>query len=184
MGAGATCGGGAVGAAGTVGAVDTAVDATGAATGGVVPIVAEAAGLREMGTVAAGAASAPLPTATGICVGTLLPVRMYRLQAMKPIITITPPMPSLIQKPAVSMGADCSGSGREWVVRGASKRLSPRWASEAGVDNSAGADAMAGSAPNRAAHATQKRAAARLRLPHSGQSIIEDFALNIALDCA
>ena len=45
-------------------------------------------------------------------------------------------------------------------------------------------DAIDGSAPSRAAHASQKRASTRLRWPHSGQAIVDDLALNIALHCA
>ena len=145
---------------------------------------------------AAGGVSA-LTCDAGNCVGTLLLVSMYRLQAMKPIITASPAMQNLNQKPLLL--ASCNGIGREWTVRGASNWLSPRAATDgtAGAGMGIGAtvggkgarvgvrvDAIDGSAPRRAAHASQNRASARFGWPHSGQAIVDDLALNIALHCA
>lgn len=110
---------------------------------------------------------------------------------MKPIITISPPMQNLIQKPLLLAACARSACGRECTVRGASKRLSPpvdtAAASGAGaVARGSGGrvaarpEAIDGSAPSRAAHASQNRASARLRWPHSGQMRVDELRLNIA----
>jgi len=105
---------------------------------------------------------------------------------MKPIITISPAMQNLTRKaPLSAAGVAPSGSGLECVVRGASSR--PSWRNGAGEDalpTGAGRLVAEGSAPSRAAQAVQKRAVARFPSPHSGQTIIPDLALGIALHFA
>lgn len=165
---------------------------------------ADAGGLlgATLGVACAAGAIAGVSALTcpaGSCVGALLPVSMYTLQAMKPIMTARPAMQNLNQKPLLL--ASGSGIGRECTVRGASKRLSPGAAPDAvtgvtgggigavigggkGARVGARVDAIDGSAPSRAAHASQKRAPARLRWPHSGQAMVDDLGLDIALHCA
>ena len=154
------------------------------------------AALWVAGATGATAGVSALTCPAGSCVGALLPVSMYTLQAMKPIMTARPAMQNLNQKPLLL--ASGSGMGRECTVRGASKRLSPGAAPEAvtgggteavtgggkGARVGARVDAIEGSAPSRAAHASQKRAPARLRWPHSGQAMVDDLGLDIALHCA
>lgn len=160
-------GGAVAGAAATLG------DGAGAASKFALALVVFAAGTLRLSACPA-----------GNWAGALLPVRMYRLHAMNPIIATSPAMPNLTQKPALLAGAAVSDDGLECTVRGASKRLSPFAPRTAGAIESAASGPIEGSAPRRAAQASQKRAAARFSRPQAGQAIVEDLALNIALHCA
>ena len=93
---------------------------------------------------------------------------------MKPIITISPPMPSFTQKAAVFAWGAGSGEGREGIA--------PDAASCDGALRRGAA--MEGSAPSRAAQFAQNLALSGLEVPHSGQTAVVDLTLDISLHFA
>ena len=93
---------------------------------------------------------------------------------MKPIITISPPMPSLTQKAVVFAWGAGNGAGRDGIAPDAARR-------DGALRRGA---TMDGSAPSRAAQLAQNLALAGLGVPHSGQTATEDVTLDISLHFA